>query len=411
MKQNTTIYVPGALFALLLLTGCGTALMEPEEAPGSSAVEADAGQSNVMKLAATAQRDGGVRTQVIELQAVPETIQATARLTTDENRTWRVGSVTEGRIVRVQVNPGDQVERDQLLAEMHSHDIHESRAEFAKAQADLARAEGNAEFALRQRDRAARLLELKAGSITQLERAETDLKSAEIDVQNAEVEVNRTRSHLTEVLGISVDEPEEHLGEDGEDNDLIPVKSPAAGTILERNVTPGTVVNPANDLFLVSDLTRLWAIAEVNEEHLRQLRVGTPVAISVQAYPDRTFMGRIGKLGEQLDPATRTIQVRIDLSNGAGLLKPEMYADAEIQLGAGEPALMIPAEAVQDVRGQDAVFVQTSAETFEVRPVHLGRTLEGSYEVIGGLEPGETIAVEATFILKSEFLKASLSDE
>ena len=394
----------------MLLSSCSDFMTEPE-APAPQAVSAPemAEPSNEVRISPEAQRDGGIVAEQINEEGVPETIAATARLTTDENRTWRVGSVAEGRIVRVHVNPGDAVVLDQLLAEMHSHDIHESRANYETAKGNLARAKGVAEFNLRQRDRARALREVKAIAVLQLERAETDLHNAQIDVENAEVEVYRARSHLTEVLGIPADAPPER--EDGEDNDLIPIKAPAAGTVLTRNVTPGTVVIPSDDLFQISDLALLWAIAEVNEEHLGQLRIGQPVLVSVRAYPDRTFTGHISKLGEQLDPQTRTIQVRIDLPNPEGLLKPEMYADAEIQLGKGAPALMIPAEAVQDIRGQNSVFVQTSPDTFEVRPVHLGRTLDGSYEVLSGLESGETIAVQATFILKSEFLRASLEEE
>jgi RND family efflux transporter MFP subunit len=164
-------------------------------------------------------------------------------------------------------------------------------------------------------------------------------------------------------------------------------------------------------MFLVSDLGKLWAIAEVQEEFLGKLRVGMPVRVFVQAYPQTPFAGRIGKLGETLDPATRTVKVRVDIPNPDGRLKPEMYANTEIEIGRTDPVVVVPAEAIQDARGQAVVFVQVAEDQFEARPVVTGRTLDGATEVLSGVQPGERIAVRATFILKSEFLKAALAQE
>jgi multidrug efflux pump subunit AcrA (membrane-fusion protein) len=112
-----------------------------------------------------------------------------------------------------------------------------------------------------------------------------------------------------------------------------------------------------------------------------------------------------------LDPNTHTIKVRIELPNAHGLLKPEMYADAEIEVGRGGPALMLPAAAVQDVRGDAVVFVRVAADRFEMRPVRIGRTMDGAVEILSGLQAGDAVVSQAAFILKSEFLKASISGE
>jgi cobalt-zinc-cadmium efflux system membrane fusion protein len=176
-------------------------------------------------------------------------------------------------------------------------------------------------------------------------------------------------------------------------------------------VTPGTVVSPASEMFTIADLSMLWAIAEVNEEHLSKLREGMPVRISVQAYVDRSFAGRIGKLGETLDPATRTVRVRVEVPNRLGLLKPEMYASAEIKMGGTDSGLFVPAEASQEVRGQTVVFVRKSPSEFEVRPVRLGLPVGGAVQVLSGLRDGEAVVSLGSFILKSEFLKSTLAEE
>jgi cobalt-zinc-cadmium efflux system membrane fusion protein len=358
-----------------------------------------------------AQAAAGVKVVTISAESVPEVVRATAKLTNDENHTWRVGAVAEGRIMRVQANPGDVVKKDQLLAQMHSHDIHESRAAYKKAKADHARLVGVEEYRLKLKDRAKRLLDLRAGSVAQYEQAETEWKNSQTDVHNAEIEIEKTKTHLEEVLGIPAEETDIPKDPSGEDNDLIPILAPSAGVVLTRSITPGTVVTPSTDLFTVSDLSSLWAMAEVSEEYLGKLRVGMPVRVYVQAYPSQAFLGRIGKLGELLDPGTRTIKVRIELRNMQGKLKPEMYADAEIELGRGGTALMLPADAVQDLRGEPVVFVKTGDDKFDMRPIQTGRTIGTNIEVTSGLRAGDAVVTQSAFILKSEFLKASISQE
>jgi multidrug efflux pump subunit AcrA (membrane-fusion protein) len=397
-----------AITMILLGASCGS---HPATTTGAPPPKAGVATSNTVTLSAEAQKSSGLQITTVAQQAMPEVVRATARLTNDENRTWRVGAVAEGRMQFIHANPGDTVVKDQVLAEMHSHEIHESRASYKRAQADLARIKGVQAYRQGLRDRAQRLLDLRAGSVAQLEQAETELKNAQTDVRNAEIEIDRTKTHLVEVLGIPAEESDIPQAKDGEDHDLIPVRAPATGVVLTRNVTLGTVVTPASDLFVISDLSTVWAIAEVGEEHLGRLRVGMPANVFVQAYPGRAFRGRIGKLGEVLDPNTHTIRVRIELPNAQGLLKPEMYADAQIEVGRGGLALMLPAEAVQDVRGDAVVFVRVGPDHFELRPVRTGSTVSGSIEILSGLETGDAVVSQAAFILKSEFLKASISGE
>jgi len=398
---KTTIIV---VLCALLLEGCSQPSVKTA-APAEPKTEATT-PSNAVVMAPQIQLESGVSTVALSIRAIPEVVRSTARLTNDENRTWRVGSVSEGRIVTVFANAGDLVKEGQVLARMHSHDIHESRAELQKAMAEMARRKGLVDYSTKVRDRAKRLYNLKAGSLEQLERTETDLRNAYTDVTNAEVEVERTRSHMTEVLGLTIDE----LGRPpSEEEDLIPVRAPAAGTVLTRNVTPGTVVTPSTDQFLISDLSRLWAIAEVNEEYLGKLRIGMPVRVFVQAYGTEAFHGRIGKIGDVLDPATRTVKVRVELNNTKGRLKPEMYATVEIELGNTSTALTVPAEAIQEIHGQSSVFVRTAPDRFEVRSVAPGRTLDHDVEITGSVNPGDRVVGHAAFVLKSEFLKSSLS--
>jgi cobalt-zinc-cadmium efflux system membrane fusion protein len=398
--------------ALATLAALGAACNRPAETVRAEKGESRPAASNEVTLGAAARKQSGVVLESVRLQSVPQVLRSTARLTTNENQTWRVGATVEGRVVKALANPGDRVAYGQVLARMHSHDIHESRATYRKAVAEAARLRSNEASARKIRDRARRLYDLKAGSLEQLELSATELRNAETAARNAQVELDRAKRHLTEFLGIPADDnPEdEHAGENS-DADLIPVRAPASGIVLTRSVTPGTVVTAAGELFVISDLSSLWAIADVNEEHLRALRPGMPVRVFVQAYPDRPFAGRIGKLGEALDPATRMVRVRVDVPNPAGMLKPEMYATAEIDLGGSATGLFVPAEAPQELRGQTVVFVCKGEDRFEARPVEIGPAAGGAVQVTRGLRAGDQVASYGSFILKSEFLKATLSGE
>src|SRR5258708_3640172 len=180
--------------------------------------------------------------------------------------------------------------------------------------------------------------------------------------------------------------------------------------VLERKVTVGSVVNAGDELLSLSDTRSLWMIAAANELDLGKLRPGQAVRIEVRAYPDREFSGRILKLGEQLDPNTRTLQIRILVPNPKGLLKPEMYATASIAEGARRAILVLPEEAIQDINGVPAVFVRKSATEFEPRTVKAGRHANGEAEITEGLKAGEDVVVKGSFLMKSQLMRRSIEE-
>ncbi len=170
-------------------------------------------------------------------------------------------------------------------------------------------------------------------------------------------------------------------------------------------------MQPGAEMFVVTDTASLWMIAAVAEEDLGKLRIGMPVRVSVKAHPDRVFSGRLTKFGEQLDPATRTIQARVELPNSGGPLKPEMYATAEFETTATRSAMIAPEIALQEVKGQTVLFVERSPGHFEAVAVETGRSTGGMVEIAQGLEPGARVAVKGAFILKSQLLRKSLDEE
>jgi membrane fusion protein, heavy metal efflux system len=394
--RSTTLFI----LALLITGGLSSCKKEQAATP---AVAGKSPSGNV-QLPAAEQHDVGLEVRPVEIRSLPQILHVTGRLALNENRTWRVGAITDGRIVDVEANPGDVVTTGEVLARMHSHEIHESRAMYRKALADLSSAKQNEVYATKVRDREKRLFQVKAASQAQVENAETMLKAAQTATANAEAEVDRTRRHLVDFLDVDSE------GQASAKNDLIPIKSPANAVILSRAVTPGTVVQPSTEAFVLSDLHSLWMIASVNEENLPKLRIGMPVEVFVRAYGDHPFPASIQHIGEVLDATTRTVMVRIEVPNLDNKLKPEMYAIGDVALGGSTPAIFIPESAPQEVNGQRSVFVRLDADHFQVRPIESGRTIEGSLQVTSGLKPGEQVVTRGSFVLKSQLLKASLSE-
>ncbi len=400
----------GLAVSAILLAGCGQApppveARAPEHAPKAPASQVDLKPGQAAIAVAT-----------VREESVAEEIRATGRLTVNDNQTWRVGAVTEGRIVRVEANPGDHVKAGQVLARMHSHDVHEGRAEYRKAINELSRARSAEAYAKQVRDRARRLYDLKAGALEQVDRAEAELKNAQAAVELAQAELERCKTHLVDFLQVPLNEAEghpqgTHTEEAHGDEDLIPVKAPATGTLLERKVTAGSVVATAAEMFVISDLSTIWMVANIGEAAISRVRAGQPVRIEVQAQPGRSFAGRVIKLGEQLDPATRTLPVRIELANPGGLLKPEMYADAQLASGLSGSGIYVAESALQEIKGQTVVFVEKAPGQYDARPVETGRSLDGRVAVLHGVAPGDRVVVKGAFILKSQLLKKSLAEE
>ncbi len=393
----------------LFTTACGTsgpadktATAEPvNEAPGAPEVVLNAAE----------QQEAGIVVERVRIRSLPEVVRATGRITINENRTWRVGALTGGRVVKVLAQAGDTVQKGDVLARIFSHETHEARAAYRRAISELDRLKAALAYAQSVESRTKRLFELKAASEQQLEQARVELRTAEAAVANGEVELERTRSHLRDFLHVPVDISAEQEHRSANGADLIPVLSPANGTLLKRNITSGTVVEISEELFVITDLDTLWVMTAVAEEHLASLRIGMPATVRVQAYPGRGFEGSLTRLDTELDPTTRTISARVEVPNPRHLLMPEMYATVEMKLHNRREAIFIPEVAIQEVDAQNAVFVRAGAGRFVPRRVLTEPAAGGNVEIVEGLQPGEEVVVAGSFLLKSQLLKATLAEE
>lgn len=349
-----------------------------------------------------------IETQAAALSQEPDMLRVKGRVVLADDRTWRVGVRTVGSVVAVYAGLGDYIRKGQILARYHADEVRDSRAQYRAAVSELDRAKSAALQAQRNRDRAQRLLELKAGSVQQVEQAQQDLVTAQSAIKKAQIEVDRGRDLLEDDLRVPADPPANRKDETEDD---VPIMAPADGYIIEKNVTPGKTVELSSVTFVIGDLSKLWMLASVRQEDLAKLRVGQSAFVTLPGAEGTRIAGKIANLGQQFDPETRVMQVRIELNNAANRLRPEMLANAEIPVGERKPALVVHSEAVQQVNGQDVVFVRTAADRFAVRPVRVGETSDGKTPILDGIKAGDQVAIQGSFILKSQLLKSTLENE
>ena len=215
------------------------------------------------------QQRGVIESSPIEQTTASDVLRVPGRVTLADNGTWRVGAITSGRIERVLVTQGDFVHEGQVLARMHSHDVHEAKAEYLTAQGERSRLEAAAALAQKNYERMQRLYALKAASLEQTEVARQQAMDAQTALRSGQIAVERERAHLEE---ISVSRRRRGQSEERSFRSH-PIRAPASGYVLEKKTTPGSVVEPSTDLFVIGELQRLWMLASVNEADWPRLKL------------------------------------------------------------------------------------------------------------------------------------------
>jgi cobalt-zinc-cadmium efflux system membrane fusion protein len=380
-------------FVLLLMASCQKQEISPV---------APAEKSGSVGISTEAAKNASIEVVSVRRETLDQTMEAPGKLVWNEDRTVAIGVVATGKVIYVYSNVGDAVEAKQMLARMHTHDVHDTKALLRQARAERDRATSALEQARRTEARMKRLFELKAIAEAQLEQTVLDRKTAEALLRRANADVDKEVQHLEEFLEISADDDESPQHKHDETEELVPVKSTAKGIVIDRKISPGTVVTIGQEAFTITDPTSLWCIAHFPEAALSRIRTGVPVEIDVRAFPGRTFAGRITRLGETIDPNTRTLMVRAELPS-QGLLKPEMLATIRLRLPAA-PSLVIPESALQVVDGKTVVFVEASAGNFKPRPVE-AQVRNGQAMVLSGLVEGERVAANGSYFLKGQLMR------
>ena len=316
----------------------------------------------------------GVRTEPVVRRDLSQVVRAVGRVEIDERRIHTVAPKFEGWIERLHVNTtGQAVGSGQPLFEVYSPDLVSVQREYQVAARGVARLSGASP------DNVASMRQLADASLARL--------------RNWDVSEEQIRA----------------LAEGGEPRRTLTFRSPAGGVVLEKKALQGQRFMPGEALYQIADVSSVWVVADVFERDIAAIKVGMPVTVKLDAYPDRTFEGKVAYLYPTLNAQTRTIPVRIELPNPGGLLRPAMYANIQAKVDAGRTVLVVPVSAVIESGATPRVIIQKEEGKFEPREVKLGARSDDYVEVKEGVTEGEQVVVSANFLIDSESnLKAAL---
>ena len=376
------------VFALAGLLGCERT---PDQVPeAKKAVLAD--RPGVLHLTAEELSRTAIEVAPVARGALLVPRQYTATVQANENELAEVTTLIRGRVEKVYVDVGQDVKKDALLALLHSTDLGVAEGTYLKSAARL----HEAKLAY---ERAKDLYEQKVVSLAELQRREATMKTAQAETREA-------RNRL-ELLGTPRQEVERLDREDTIKAD-VPLRAPFDGRVIMRNITRGEVVEMEQKLFTIADLSDVWVVGNVPEKDIQFIRKDQKVNVIVSAYPHAIIPGTITYIGDVLNPATRTMRLRVTVSNPDRLLKPEMFATVLVYAAATPDALTVPLEAVQNGPTGTMVFVQRGTNDFEVRPVKVGSEQGEVVTVLEGVSAGEQVVTKGSFVLKSEMERHKL---
>lgn len=375
--------ITACVAAVLLLAACGD---RPQQAP-AAAPPVDA-----LAVHAHAELAARLRIGAPAMAEVRETLRVTGRIEADETRLARVGAPVTGRITDIAAREGENVRRGQIIATINS-------TELSALQLGYLKSLSQAGLAARASARAQQLYDADVIGAAELQRRQAELVQAEAEVQG-------TRDQL-KVLGLG-EAAIERLSRARTINSVSHIVASISGTIIDRKVTEGQVVQPADGVFLVADLSNVWVVADVPEQVAGAVRVGEAVDAEVVALPGRKISRTLTYVAPTVNPETRTVRARMDLANPDRVFKPNMLASMLIK-GSPQTRLTVPAAAVVREENRDHVFVRTGTDRYRMQAVQLGAEADGRRVVISGLRETETIVLDGAFHLNNERKRRELS--
>jgi RND family efflux transporter MFP subunit len=332
----------------------GMKLIPREQVPGLTPIEVGADRQQLI----------GMRTAPAVLEKLSPTLRTVGMVTPDEGATAVVSSRITGWVEELLVSQtGAHVKKRQALARLYSPDLLATQLNYLNA-----------------------IKWTRDQSATQGQQG----------VQTLEGDARQRLS----LIGFAPEDIAE-LEARKRPLDYLTVRAPIDGFVGKRTAQVGAFVSPGQELYEIADLAHVWVLADVYEADIGRIRVGQHAALVLQALPGRTYSGKVSFLYPAVNPTSRTMQVRILVPNAKGELRPGMYADVTLDLGAAE-GVTIPADALVDTGEAQYVFVALPGGRFEPRPVAVGTRTADRVQILRGIHPGEMVVTTANFLIDSE---------
>ena len=331
-----------------------------------------------------------IRTARVTNGVTVATLRVPGIVKANEYREVHVTPLVGGIVKEVPAVLGDHVKRGQPLAVIFSSELAEAETQYVSYLAEL-----DAEH--KKLERTQNLLKLGAASQQEVEEVAAMHAVHESHVRAALEKLKLLGANDHQIAALKLAE---------QINPNLVVPAPITGVVLTRSANLGLVATTAQELFTVADLSTVWVMASINEKDFASVRIGSQASITSQAYPTRSWKGRVTYIQPQVDPTTRTAQARIEVPNPGESLRIEMYVDVEFS-SPGSSGPIVPEAAVQSIGERQFVFlpVLNNEGTFQLRAVRLGPAANGYYAVLEGLNAQDEVVTDGSFILKAEAIR------
>jgi len=368
---------------------------------------------NQVEVSPEAQKNAGITVVASTEQKIQQMVKTTAVISPNESRVAHIFPLSQGIVEDVSVQLGDRVQKGQPLLVYDNIELGESLGEYQNLIGGLSKATAQEQVAQRSLERANSLIAVEAISPREFElrRAEYVQSQAEVESRRAEVARAEEKLHRFGMTDDDLKKVSNGMHGSHRTASHATIRAPFSGVVTKYDVSRGEVVSRDKELFTVVDTATVWALADVYEKDIRFVSKGGDCIATVDSYPGQVFNGKITYLSDALDPASRTAKLRCVLLNSNGQLKLEMFGSVAVPTKESRTGVAVPASALQEVNGEQVVFVQLDATKFAKRSVQVGQRDDQYAEITSGLKAEENVVANGSFYLKSALLRELIGGE
>jgi cobalt-zinc-cadmium efflux system membrane fusion protein len=395
-----------------LLVGCTQESKIPEVPAQAAATSQGPTQ---ITLSAAQEQQLGIALSQASLRRFPLLVQATGQVKAVADLIAHISTPVTGRVSDVEIQLGRQVAKGQVLAKIKSDDIGQIQADLLQAilQADgeIRSARVQLDFSKAAYEREQQLIRERIASRADLEAARTQYQKDLSNYQFLQARRQATVRIAQERLSLYGVTPgvAQTVVRNRRIDPYIAITAPKSGVLIARNINNGELAEPRQELFTTADLSRVWLVANIYEKDIEKIRLGQAVQITLDSLPGKVYPGRLTYIADTLDPTTRTLSIRADVSNPALTLKPDMFARMQVRIRDTQ-VLAVPSSALQRSGDFTFVYVPLGKRVYQERRVEVGLDGGTHVQIIRGLRPGEAVVTHGTLALKGEALKLSGAD-
>jgi cobalt-zinc-cadmium efflux system membrane fusion protein len=360
-------------------TGARSTISAGEQSANAAVTNPESGP---LRVELSPEQLKNIDVQKVGEKTMPMRLNVNGRIAFNEDQSVPILAPIGGQLVSRKVKVGDQVHKGDVLFELRSRETAAMKSEYQESCKD--------------RDLAEKTWRMTQELFSHNATSNIALQQAENELAKARTRVLRVGEQLR-VLGLDP----AALGSSSDFDQVVPVRSPRDGTVVECHMAEGQLVQGDGTAMLtIADLSSVWVVADVFERDLQAVKLNEAAEVTTLAYPDERFAAKVTYISSTVDPQTRTVKVRLLTLNQDGRLKPEMFAAVSLILGEERHAIVVGDRAIITENGQCRVFVRTSERGFEERCVQVEPAGPGNVRILSGLSAGEDVVLRGPLLLR-----------